>query len=67
MTAFIARIESPLLRGLLWTVWFPVPALEFVAAFTLLGIARCFLGIGRVFFTLLAMYLVGLNGFDDDK
>lgn len=67
MTAFISRIENPLLRCLLWTLWFPVPALEFTTAFTLLGIARCFFGIGRVFFTLLAMYLVGLNGFQDDK
>ena len=65
MTAFIARIESPFLRCVLWTLWFPVPALEFITAFTLLGIARCFFGIGRVFFTLLAMYLVGLNGIDD--
>jgi hypothetical protein len=65
MTAFIARIDNPFLRFVLWTVWFPVPALEFVTAYTLLGIGSCILGFGRVFFTLLAMYLVGLNGIDD--
>jgi hypothetical protein len=67
MTAFIVRIESGLLRCLLWTLWFPVPALEFVTAFTLLGIGRCFFGIGRVFFTLLSMYFVGIAGFSDRK
>lgn len=67
MTAYIVRIENPLLRILLWSLWFPVPAAEFATAYTLLGIGRCMAGVGHVFFVLLSMYLVGVAGFKHEK
>lgn len=67
MTAYIVRIENPLLRWLLWSLWFPVLALEFTTAYTLLGIGRCCAGVAHVFFTLLSMYLVGVAGFQREK
>jgi hypothetical protein len=62
MTAIILGIESLPLRCLLWTVWFPVVAIEMAAMHAVLGIARLACGISYVFFTLLALYFAGIAG-----
>lgn len=62
MTAYIVRIESGLLRCLLWTLWFPVIALELGTTCALLGVARLGFGILHVACQLVSLYLSVLIG-----
>jgi hypothetical protein len=62
MTAFILSIESSALRCVLWTLWFPVMAMELATTCAILGIARLACGIAHVACQLVILYLAGIAG-----